>query len=178
MQAFASEKAAEAAHQNGGLLEDPAFWVALAFVVLLVLIGKKIYLMAGAALDDRADAIRARLDEAAKLREEAQELLAANKRRQSEAAEEARRFIEKAKEEAERVRQRLIAEMERDLKRRQQLAEQRIAQVEAAAMGEVRELATEVALKAAEAVLKDTLTDAKSNKLIDSAISELPEKFH
>lgn len=177
MQAYAAEKAGEAAH-SGGILEDPTFWVALAFIVLIVLVGKKIYLMAGSALDDRAEAIRARLDEAAKLREEAQELLASNKRKQAEAAEEAKRFIEKAKEEAERVRERLIAEMERDLKRRQQLAEQRIAQVETAAMDEVREMATDVALKAAEAVLKDTMTDAKSNKLIDSAIKELPEKFH
>ncbi len=173
--------AADAAHgaaESHSMIDDPAFWVALAFIVLIILVGKKIFLMAGSALDERSDAIRTRLDEAAKLREEAQELLAVTKRKQQEAEGEAKLFLERAKEEAERVRERLTVEMERSLKRRQQLAEDRIAQAEASALDEVRDMAAEIALKASEKILQETLTAPKANKLIDEAIKELPEKFH
>ncbi|MCW9032917.1 MAG: F0F1 ATP synthase subunit B [Rhodospirillales bacterium] len=178
MIAYAADNATTAAAENQGIIHDPTFWVALAFIVFFILVGKKLYLMAGSALDDRSDAIRARLDEADKLREEAQELLAANKRKQHEAEAEAKLFLERAKEEAERVRERLTAEMERSLKRRQQLAEDRIAQAEASAIDEVRDMATEIALKASEKILQDTMTATKANKLIDEAIKELPGKFH
>jgi len=178
MNAAYAADSATAATENHGIVHDPAFWVALAFIVLIILVGKKIYVMAGSALDERSEAIRARLDEAAKLREEAQELLASNKRKQQEAEAEAKLFLERAKEEAERVRERLTAEMERSLKRRQQLAEDRIAQAEASALDEVRDMATEVALKASAKILQETMTAAKADKLIDEAIKELPEKFH
>jgi len=177
MQAFAAEKAGEAA-QHGGLFDDPTFWVALAFVTLIVLVGKKIYLMAGTALDDRADGIKAKLDEAARLREEAQEILAANRRKQQEAAKEAENFVAKAKEEAEPIREQAKAQLKHDLERRKQLAEERIAQAEARAIAEIRTLSADVALAATKQILAEGITAKKAEGLINDAIKELPGKFN
>ena len=178
MQAFAAEKAGEAAAQHGGLLESPTFWVALAFVTLLALAGKKIYLMAGTALDERSEGIKAKLDEAARLREEAQEILAANRRKQQEAAKEAEAFVAKAKEEAERIRKQAKQQLERDLERRKKQAEDRIGQAEAQAIAEIRTLAADVALAATQQILKDGVTAKKAEGLINDAIKELPSKFN
>ena len=177
MQAFAAEKAGEAA-AHGSLFEDPTLWVALAFVTLIALVGKKIYLMAGTALDERSDAIKARLDEAARLREEAQEILAANKRKQQEAAKEAEAFVVKAKEEAKRLREQAKKQLEHDLERRKQLAEERIAQAEARAIAEIRSMAADVALAATKQILKEGVTAKKAEGLINDSIKELPSKFN
>jgi len=178
MQAFAAEKAGEAAAHGGSMLENPTLWVALAFVTLLVLAGKKIYLMAGTALDERSEGIKAKLDEAARLREEAQEILASNRRKQQEAAKEAEAFVVKAKEEAERIRDQAAQQLERDLERRKQLAEERISQAETRAIAEIRTLAADVALAATQQILKDGVTAKKAEGLINDAIKELPAKFN
>ena len=166
-----------AAHESGGMLHDPAFWVALAFIVLMVFVAKPVGRMLATALDDRADTIKGQLDEAEKLREEAQELLASFKRKQQEAEEEAAKILKRAKEEAVRLEAKSKVDLENALKRREQAATARIAQAEAAAIAEVQEYATNVAMKAAQALLSDNISAQKANAMIDAAISELPKQL-
>ncbi|WP_419798876.1 MAG: F0F1 ATP synthase subunit B [Terasakiella sp.] len=173
--AHAASGAAE--HADGGMLHDPTFWVALAFVVLMVFAAKPVGRILATALDDRADTIKAQLDEAEKLREEAQELLASYKRKQQEAEEEAAKILQRAKDEAARLEAKSKTDLENALKRREAAAEARIAQAEASAIAEIQDLATRVAISAAEQLLTEGISAPKANAMIDAAIAELPSQL-
>ena len=84
-------------------LQDPAFWAAVAFVIFIAATAKPISRLLTAGLDKRADKIRSDLEEAEKLREEAQDLLASYQRKQRDALAEAEAIIAHAGEEAERL---------------------------------------------------------------------------
>lgn len=156
---------------------DPTFFVAVAFVVLIVAVAKPVGRMLATSLDDRADTIKAQLDEAEQLREEAQELLASYKRKQQEAEEEAARILQRAKDEAARLEAKSKDDLANSLKRREAAATARIAQAEATAIAEVQALATSVALEAAEKLMSDNISAAQANAMIDDAISQLSSQL-
>lgn len=174
--AWAADAAQGAAH--GAFYENPTFWVAVAFVLLFVLFGKKIFAAITSGLDDRADKIREQIDEATRLREEAQEMLASYQRKQHEAVKEAETIVERAKAEADRLAEKAASDLEASLKRREQQAMDRIAQAEAQAMTEVRNVAIEVAIDATTKLLAENLSDAKADALVSDAIKEIPGKLH
>jgi F-type H+-transporting ATPase subunit b len=157
----------------------PEFWVAmsfLAFVGLIVYYGVP-KLITG-ALDARADAIRKELDEARRLREEAQELLADYQRKSREAADEAKAIIDQARREAEA----LAAETRRGLKdqveRQTKMTQEKISRAEAQALSEVRSAAVDTALAAAEKILKGRVAGATGTSLIDDSIRDLKGKLN
>ena len=120
------------------MLHDPAFWVAIGFVLFAVLVGPKLFKAITGALDERSAKIAAELERAVKLREEAQNLLAQFQRKHRDAMKEADEIITHAKEEAERLAKQAQIDLEATVKRREQLAVQNIAQAEAQAMQERR----------------------------------------
>ena len=81
------------------MISDPTFWVAIGFVLFIVIAGRPIMAKITSALDNRADEIRAKIEEAKSLREEAQTLLASYQRMQRDAAAEAAEIISNAQEE-------------------------------------------------------------------------------
>lgn len=170
--------AADAAHHAGPFYADAAFWVGVAFFLVVGLAYRPVMGALGAALDGRAAKIKARLDEAHKLREDAQELLATYQRKQRDAMKEAEEIIAHAKAEAERLSQQAAKDLEEALKRREAQAMERIAQAEAAALREVQNVAVEVAMNAAQQVLAQSITEAQKAALADAAIADLPRKFH
>ncbi len=155
------------------MFSTPAFWTLVAFVIFVGLVGKTIYQAATKGLDDRSDKIRGEIDEAEKLREEAQDLLAAYQKKQRDADREVEAIIARAGEEAERLTIQGRERLEQSLERRRQLATDRIAQAEAAAIERIRDLAIDVAIDAAHAVIADTLPAKRANTMIDAAIGEL-----
>ncbi|MEO1040062.1 MAG: F0F1 ATP synthase subunit B [Pseudomonadota bacterium] len=161
------------------LLGDTTFW---AFIGLIAFFGVLAYFgvhkTIGKALDSRADTIRNELDEARRLREEAQELLANYERRQREAASEAEAIVKQAKLETERMREAAQEALTERLERRTAMAEQRIAQAEAQAAKDVRTMAAELAVQAAETLLKDKLSKTQRNALVKSDIASLGEKLN
>jgi F0F1-type ATP synthase, subunit b len=176
--AFAAEAAHGAEHAPEPFYATAEFWVAVGLIIFLALVGKRAYRLIVVGLDERAERIRARLDEASKLAEEAQSMLATYERKQRDAAEEAEAIVADARREAERLAEQATAELQRSLKRREELALERIAQAEAAAVAEVRTRAVDVAMQATQALLVQTLTPTQSDTLIDNAIAELPQKLH
>lgn len=158
--------------------ETPEFWVAVAFVILIALAGRKVMRAITTGLDSRAENIRARVDEAERLRDDAKELLASYKSRKEKAAAEAEEMLTHAREEAKRLSERAAVDLERSLKRREQLAMERIAQAEASAVDEVRNVAIDVALEATRRVLSENLPEDKADALVDKAIKDLPGKLH
>ena len=158
----------------GEFFAEPRNWVALAFVVFFVLFGKKLWGAIAGMLDERAAKIRAELDEAARLRGEAEAMLKDAQARRDVAAEEAKQMLAGAKAEAARLAQAAAAEAEASARRREQMALDRIAAAEKAAIDEVRVTAAEVATVAARQVIADGLSAGGDEHLIDQAIAQLP----
>jgi F-type H+-transporting ATPase subunit b len=160
------------------IIETPEFWVAIAFVLFVVLAGRPIYRAVAAQLDARAARIKAELDEATRLREEAQHLLAEYQRKQREAMKEADEILAHARDEAARVKAEAAETLEATLARREKMALDKIAQAEAQALKEVRNEAIDIAVAAAERVLAKAVDDQRQAALVDQAIGELPSKLH
>ncbi|RAU22952.1 F0F1 ATP synthase subunit B [Paramagnetospirillum kuznetsovii] len=175
--AAAAEHGAAVAH-HGPFYTEAHFWVDVAFILVVALAFKPVSRAIAAALDARAAKIKARLDEAHKLREEAQEMLATYQRKQRDAMKEAEEIIAHAKAEAERLAQQAAKDLDASIKRREQMAMDRIAQAEAQAMKEVQNLAVDVAIGAAQKLIGESLSAAQTTSLVDTAIQALPGKLH
>lgn len=158
--------------------ETREFWVAVAFFIFVAAVYRPITRALFGALDARAERVRAEIDEAARLHEEAKTLLASYERKQREAAKEAAEIVGQAKKEAESLRRRTAEELEASLSRREKMGLERIAQAEAEAVQEVRGVAVDIAAAATRKLLSESVDAKKAETLIDSALKELPEKFH
>ena len=160
------------------LLQDAEFWTGLAllvFVALMVVLG--VHKAAAKALDSKAAKIQAELDEARKLREEAQALLASLKTQREETERRAAEMMANAEAEAKRLEIEAKAKLEEQIKRRQELAERRISNAEAQAAAEVKAAAADLAAQMAEGVLAERIRGAKSDPLIDAAVGQLATKL-
>ena len=160
------------------MFSDPSFWVAIAFVCFVLLVFKPFSKFATSALDSRADKIKEELDEAERLRNEAQDLLAQYQRKQRDAAKEADEIIQHAKDEAERLDREGRARLNITLERREKLAFDRIQLAEQQAVDQVRNQAITIAISAAESVLSQNLSKDKADALVDGSIAELSDKLH
>ncbi len=159
-------------------LQDPTFWVLVAFIIFIAATARPIFRLATAGLDKRADKIRADLEEAEKLREEAQDLLAGYQRKQRDAIGEAEAIIADAREEAERLGQQGLEKLQASLERREKQALERIAQAEVQALDTVRAKTVDMALDATRDFLSHELKSKQADALIDTAIKDLPGKLH
>ncbi len=153
---------------------NPRTWVALAFIIFFALFGRKLWQALAGMLDGRTAAVRAELAEAARLRGEAETMLADARSRREAALAEARTLLERARDEAGRVARDAAADAEAAARRREQMALDRIAAAEKAAVDDVRRLAAEVATTAAEQAIRDGLSAEADGRLIDHAIGALP----
>lgn len=149
-------------------------WVAIAFVLFFVIFGKRLWQAIAGLLDARAEAVRRELEEAARLREEAQNMLRDAEQRRATALKEAQELIAGAKVQAEQLAEAAAAEAQAAARRREQMAIARIASAEKAAVDEVQITAAEVATEAARQVIAEGLAPAADARLIDHAISQLP----
>jgi F-type H+-transporting ATPase subunit b len=129
-------------------------------------------------LDKRADQIRADLDEARALREEAKTILASYERKKKDVQEQADRIVAAAKEEATRAAEEAKEDLRRSIARRLAAAEDRIAAAEKSAVREVRERAVIVAVAAAGDILAKQATPESIGASIDSAIEQVGARLH
>ena len=158
---------------------DAEFWVAVAFVLFL---GTLIYLgvheMMVKYVDQRRDRIKAELDDALRLKEEAQALLAQYQRKQREAEQEAADIIAGATAEAERMMAEAKTKMEEFIARRTKMAETKIAQAEAQALADVRAAAAEAAVGAAEKILTQVVKGDIAERLVVKGIDDVKTKLN
>ena len=154
-------------------------WVAIAFVIflgLLVYLGAHRRVISG--IDQRRARIKAELDEAVRLREEAQAVLAEFERKGREAESEAAAVIASAKAEAERLAVEAKARMEDFVIRRTKMAEAKIAQAEAQALADVRAAAADTAVAAAEKILAAAAKGKVAEDMLAQGIEEVRKKFN
>jgi F-type H+-transporting ATPase subunit b len=161
-------------HHEASFFGEPRNWVVIAFILFFVLFGRKLWGALAGMLDARAAAVKAELDEAARLRREAESMLRDAEKQRADALAEAKALIEGARAEASRVGAAAAAEAEASAKRREQMAIDRIAAAEKAAVDDVRLAAADVATTAARQVLAEGLGADADAKLIDQAITQLP----
>ena len=161
------------------LLQNPEFWVAVGFFIV---IGLLLYIgvpkMVGKMLDDRARSIEAELGEAARLRAEAEALLADYKRKSANAEAEAAEIVTNARTDAERLANEMRAALTAQIERRGKQAQEKIAQAEAAAMAEIRALAADVAAGAAEKIIAARMDPKRASALVEQSLSDLGSKLN
>jgi len=161
------------------LLFDAETWVALAFLVFLGLLGYiGVHKMIGKSLDERGARIKAELDEARRLKDEAAALLAEYRRKREQAEGEAQEIVAGAKAEAERLAVEAKAKVEDFVTRRTQMAETKIAQAEAQALADVRGAAAEAAVAAAEKILSEETKGKLAAELIAKGIDDVRKKLN
>ena len=157
------------------MLMNPEIYVLAAFLIFFGLFGRVIWRALAAMLDSHASAIRVELDEAAKLRAEAEQMLRDAQAARAAALDEARDVLTRSRAEAASVTQAAYAEAEAQARRRERLALDRIAAAEKAVITEIQQTAADVAVQAARAVIADTLTPADDAAIVDHAIAALPQ---
>jgi F-type H+-transporting ATPase subunit b len=160
--------------EDVGFFAEPRNWVVLAFILFFILFGKKLWGALAAMLDARAASVRAEMDEAARLKSEAQAMLKEAEAARAKALADAKLLIDGAAAEAARVAEATRAETEASARRREQMALDRIAAAQKQAVDEIRTTAAELATVAARQVIAEGLSPESSAALIDQAIAQLP----
>lgn len=158
---------------------EPEFWVAISFFIF---VGGMLYLgvhkKIASALDARAATIAKELEEAKRLREEAEKVLADYRRKQGEAVKETQGIIDLAAKEAELLAAETRRSMKEHFERRMKLAEDKISRAEAEALREVREAAADAAVTAARTVIAAKLTPEAADRLVKQGIDALKGKLN
>jgi len=161
------------------MFAEPEFWVAVAFVILM---GIFVYIgvpdTVRKTLDHRSDRIKAELDDARRIKEEAAKLLAEYKARGASAEREAEDIIASARVEAERIAAEAKTKMEDFVARRTKTAEGKIALAEAQAVADVRAAAAEAAVRAASTILSQSVKGPLADDLLAKGIAEVRQKLN
>jgi F-type H+-transporting ATPase subunit b len=158
---------------------EAEFWVAVAFAIFLAILWKAgVFRQITDGLDQRGKRVRAELDEAKRLREEAAQVLADYQKRRGEAEREAQEIIALAKEEAQRTADEAHQRMEDFVRRRTAAAETKIAQAEAQAMAEVRAAAADAAIQASETILRERMAGDAAQELISRSLADMRTKLN
>lgn len=165
------------AAEHGGLLQDTHFWVLVSTVVFVGIAFVKGKAPILKLLDDRTARIKAELEEAERLRIEAQDLLSDCQKKHRDALQTSQKILDNAREQAERIRKDAEAKLAESLKRREEQLLARIARAEETAVAEIRNQAADLAARAAESLLADTL-QKRGGKLVDEAIAEIPSRLN
>ncbi len=150
------------------------FWVTVAVLLFLAVFGGRIVRGVLAGVDARADGIRREIDEAQRLRREAEEMLRDAERRQAETLDTARRMTEEAEARAHRLAATLARDAEETASRREQVTAERIQAASGAAVKEVRDAATALAVEVSARLLREMLGEADDRSSIDHAVASLP----
>ena len=158
--------------------KEAEFWVGaglLIFLAIVVLMGAPRAI--AKALDEKSAKIRADLDEAARLRAEAEALLAQLRGERAEAERRSADMLAEAEAQAKRMEEEARVKLEEQIARRAELADRRIALAESQAAADVKAAAVDLAARAAEAVLAGRLAQGQADPLVDRSIDQLAAKL-
>jgi F-type H+-transporting ATPase subunit b len=161
------------------MLFEAEFWVTVAFFIFGAIVWKVGGFKAITdALDQRGKRVRAELDEAKRLREEAARVLADYQKRRGEAEREAAEILAAATEEAQRTADEAHRRMQDFVERRTRAAEAKIAQAETQAMAEVRAAAADAAIKVSETLLREKTAGQAAQDLIAQSLADVRRKLN
>lgn len=160
-------------------LAEPEFWVGVGLLIFLaILVFAGVPRLVARTLDDRANKVQSELDEAQRLRTEAEALLTQIRAEKAQAEIQARDLVAQAEADARRMAEESRAKLEESLARRQAQAERKIALAESQAIAEVKAAAADLAAQAAERILADRLQGRRADPMIDRALPQLEGRFN
>src|SRR6267142_642173 len=161
------------------MFTEPETWVAIAFVILMVVFAYLgVHRTVLTALDHRSERIKAELDDARRLKDEAAKLLAEYKARRASAEREAEEIIAGARADAERIAAEAKTKIEDFVARRTKTAESKIALAEAQALADVRTAAADAAVTAASTILSQSVKGSVADDLLAKGIAEVKAKLN
>ena len=153
---------------------EAEFWVAVSFFIFIgVLLYLGVHKRVASALDARALRIGKELDEARRLREEAERLLVDYRRRLGNVVTEVDNIIALAAKQTESLAVETRQSLKEHIERRIKLAEEKIARAEMEAMGELRNDVVDLAIAAAQNLITAKLTPDRANELVSGSIKAL-----
>lgn len=156
---------------------DSHSWVLLSFILFVALAFKFGRASVTAKLDGYIAAARNDVEEAERLRVEAQELLSKYERLKRETSADAENVIKTAKEHAVKIREKAEKELEAELARREEQLKERLSLMENQAIEEMRIYAADLAIKATREIIVENIDSKKAKALNDKAIEEIAESF-
>jgi F-type H+-transporting ATPase subunit b len=157
---------------------DETMIVTASFITFVALVYRPIARLVTNGLDNRAVRIEKELDEAIRLREEAQAVLASYQKKQRECLREAEQLLKDTKKDAERLAEKAQADLKDALEKRVKLADEKIAQAEAKAVEELQHHVVDIATSAARAIIMEQADSELGEELIKMAVSDIERKLH
>jgi F-type H+-transporting ATPase subunit b len=164
--------------QGASFLASEYTWITLAFILTIALIAKYLMPLINRGLDGRAATIRDQLDQARRLREEAQALLSQYQREQETRLKEAEEILAGAKRDALDLRRRAAEELKQALDRRSQQAEEKIARAEAEAVTHIRAQMIETASDMARDLLAQQMKAVDEDRAVSRALRAIERRMH
>lgn len=159
------------------MLNDPEFWVAIAFVLFVFAVFKPVGKVLVNALDSHSTKIQQDLEKAQILVAEAQEMLLSYQKRQSQIAEEAQKILDNAESEARRITFEASEKLEESLNKKVQIAMQKISTYENSVAQQIRMNSIEMSMNLVRALIKEKFSTDISEELLSGAINEMSRKL-
>lgn len=160
------------------LLHDTNVWVAISFTIFAIVAykyGKNIFLN---GLDAKIDNIKTELEEAERIRVDAQELLAEYQRKHKDAMSEADKIISEAKKHAEDIRKKAEADMDRANERREAQLNEKLARLEQNAAQEIQAYTAQIAVNAARDIFRDKMNAKSDKEIIAETMSNISKTIN
>jgi len=156
---------------NPGLV----LWTIISFIILVAVLGKYAWKPIIKALADREDKIRSALEQADRARSEAADLLKKNEANMARAEQEYQKMLRDGKEMAERVKEEIVGKARLQAQQEIQRASEEIQRSVDSARQQLRSEVADLAIKAAEKILDESLDDQKQKKMVNSFLDQLPK---
>ncbi len=164
---------------NPAIFSDPETWVAIAFILFVgVVLYYKLPGKVANALDQRSTAIARELEEARKLRAEAEALLADYKQRTENAHVEAEEILAQANREATAYAKEAREAFDEMIARRLNVAEQKIKLEEEKARKQIRAQAAELAVSTAEQLIEQKMSGTVAENTITASLDRIKKRLH
>ena len=165
------EKTSENIHGHGPFYHNPEFWVALAFILVVLCLAKPVGKIVHAMLTKRIDNITNRIHEAANLQDDAQKLLSEYEKKFKNAQAEADAILEKSQKEIEFLKKENMAKLEKEMKIKEKEAADRLESSKEKATQEITALASNLTIKAIKTAVTAKLDEKTKDRLIDDSIN-------
>lgn len=160
------------------LLHEPKIWIALSFVLFMVGFVRYALPFILKGLDDRSAAIQRELEEAVRLRESAQAILADYQKKQKDMIAQAEALLQRAKKEAENMKKQAQEDLKESIERRTRIAHEKIARAQADAISDIQANVVDVTIAAAEQIITEHMKEESSDATIELALKDIKRILH
>lgn len=165
--------AATTGHEHEVFYQSAEFWVAMAFVITVLLLARPIFRGLCGLINKNIAAIRERLDSAEQLQHDAEQLLASYERKFRNVKKEAEAILKKSQNEIEYLRKASISHMEQEMAQKEKDVADKLTEAKNSAVREISEVAGNLSINAARKIIAERLDSKEIDALIEASIEKL-----